>query len=54
MAEYRISGFWKSDSNVGETVEVMNGLNDKYLMSNPDKTKTDNLAHLINYKWIVS
>ena len=38
--------------NVGENVEVVNGSNGKYLRSNPDKTKTDNLAHLIDFDWI--
>ena len=38
--------------DVGENVEVVNGSNGKYLRSNPDKTKTDNLAHLIDYDWI--
>lgn len=36
----------------GETVEVVNGKNGKYLRSNPDNTVTDNLGHLINFDWI--
>jgi hypothetical protein len=39
---------WK----IGEEVEVINGINGKYLRSNPDNTKTDNLAHLIDFDWI--
>lgn len=39
---------WK----IGEDVEVINGSNGKYLRSNPDNTKTDNLAHLIDFDWI--
>lgn len=38
--------------NIGENVEVINGTNGKYLRSNPDKIKTDNLGHLINFDWI--
>ncbi|PBQ34579.1 hypothetical protein CNR22_23300 [Sphingobacteriaceae bacterium] len=38
--------------NIGETVEVVSGKNGKYLRSNPDKTLTDNLAHLIDFDWI--
>ncbi len=37
---------------VGETVEVVNGNNGKYLRSNPDNTLTDNLGHLIDFDWI--
>lgn len=37
---------------IGENVEVVNGSNGKYLRSNPDNTKTDNLAHLIDFDWI--
>ena len=39
---------WK----IGENVEVINGTNGKYLRSNPDSTKSDNLAHLIDFDWI--
>ena len=42
------TSFWK----VGEKVEVVNGSTGKYLRSNPDNTKTDNLAHLIDFDWI--
>ena len=38
--------------NIGENVTVVQGHNGKYLRSNPDNTKTDNLGHLINYSWI--
>lgn len=37
---------------IGEEVEVVNGINGKYLRSNPDNTKTDNLSHLIDFDWI--
>jgi hypothetical protein len=37
---------------IGETVYVVNGQNGKYLRSNPDNQKTDNLGHLINFDWI--
>lgn len=39
---------WK----IGETVQVINGSNGKYLRSNPDNKLTDNLAHLIDFDWI--
>ena len=42
------SASWKN----GEKVEVVNGSNGKYLRTNPDNTKTDNLAHLIDFDWI--
>ena len=42
------SGSW----NLGETVQVVNGSNGKYLRSNPDMQLTDNLGHLINFDWI--
>lgn len=42
------NSFWE----VGEKVEIVNGSTGKYLRSNPDNTKTDNLAHLINFDWI--
>lgn len=37
---------------VGETVQVINGANGKYLRSNPDNKLTDNLGHLIDFDWI--
>jgi hypothetical protein len=37
---------------VGETVQVVNGANGKYLRSNPDNKLTDNLGHLIDFDWI--
>jgi hypothetical protein len=42
------SGSWE----IGETVQVVNGSNGKYLRSNPDNQLTDNLAHLIDFDWI--
>lgn len=39
---------WK----IGETVQVINGNNGKYLRSNPDNKLTDNLEHLIDFDWI--
>lgn len=42
------SAKWKR----GENVEVVNGRNGKYLRTDPDTTKTDNLAHLIDFDWI--
>lgn len=39
---------WKD----GETVQVSNGSNGKYLRSNPDNKLTDNLEHLIDFDWI--
>lgn len=39
---------------IGESVEVVNGASGKYLRSNPDNTKTDNLAHLMDFDWIAS
>lgn len=38
--------------NIGETVTVVNGVNGKYLRSNPDAKLTDNLGHLIDFDWI--
>lgn len=38
--------------DIGENVEVVNGSDGKYLRSNPNNKKTDNLAHLIDYDWI--
>lgn len=40
---------WK----IGEVVEVVNGSTGKYLRSNPDDKLTDNLAHLIDFDWIM-
>lgn len=37
---------------VGENVEVVTGVNGKFLRSNPDNRVSDNLQHLINYEWI--
>jgi len=37
---------------IGEKVNVVNGQNGKYLRSNPDNQKTDNLGHLIDFDWI--
>lgn len=45
---YNISGW-----NVGESVEVVNGTDGKYLRSNPNDKKTDNLGHLIDFDWII-
>lgn len=42
------ASYWKD----GEKVEVVNGNTGKYLRSNPDNTRTDNLAHLIDFDWI--
>tara|TARA_Y100001968_G_C19450328_1_gene768108 strand:- start:6408 stop:6545 length:138 start_codon:yes stop_codon:yes gene_type:complete len=39
---------WK----IGEEVKVVNGDSGKYLRSNPDKTETNNLEHLIDYDWL--
>ncbi len=39
--------------SIGENVEVVNGVNEKYLRSNPDKKETNNLEHLINYDWLM-
>ena len=38
---------------IGEEVEVIQGIRGKYLRSNPDNQLTDNLGHLINIDWIV-
>lgn len=38
--------------SVGEKVQVVNGVNGKYLRSNPDNKLTDNLGHLIDFDWI--
>lgn len=37
---------------IGETVEVVNGINGKYLRSYPDNRVSDNLQHLIDFDWI--
>jgi hypothetical protein len=38
---------WK----IGEHVRVVGSGSDKYLRTDPDSSLTDNLNHLINYKW---
>ena len=38
--------------DIGETVQVVSGINGKYLRSNPDNQLTDNLGHLINFDYI--
>ncbi len=43
-----------STFNVKEEVTVIDGAAGKYLRSNPDSKVTDNLAHLINYDWIIA
>lgn len=42
----------KATWKIGEEVTVVNGSNGKYLRSNPDDKKTDNLGHLIDFDWI--
>jgi hypothetical protein len=42
----------RSKWKIGENVEVVNGSNGKYLRSDPNSTKTDNLDHLIDFDWI--
>jgi hypothetical protein len=42
----------KANWKVGENVQVVNGINGKYLRSDPDNQLTDNLAHLIDFDWI--
>jgi hypothetical protein len=37
---------------VGEDVEVVHGSDGKYLRSNRNNTKSDNLSHLIDFDWI--
>jgi hypothetical protein len=37
---------------LGTQIEVVNGVNGKYLRSYHDDKVVDNLAHLINYAWI--
>jgi hypothetical protein len=43
-----------SNSNwrVGENVEVVSSNNGKYLRSDRNSTKSDNLGHLIDFDWI--
>lgn len=53
LAHTWIWNYLTSSWNVGEKVEVVNGVSGKYLRSNPDKTTTDNLAHLIDFDWIM-
>lgn len=36
----------------GESVQVVDSINGKYLRSNPDNKLTNNLEHLIDYDWI--
>lgn len=38
--------------NIGENVEVVDGHDGKYLRSNPNDERTDNLGHLIDFDWI--
>ncbi|WP_394329742.1 DUF3892 domain-containing protein [Zunongwangia profunda] len=47
ILNYNLCG-WK----IGEEVKVVNGDSGKYLRSNPDKTETNNLEHLIDYDWL--
>lgn len=42
------NSYWR----VGEDVEVINGSDGKYLRSNRNNTKSDNLSHLIDFDWI--
>ena len=42
------NSFWQ----IGENVKVVNGHYGKYLRTDPDNTRTDNLAHLIDYDWV--
>lgn len=44
--------YTQSKWNVGKNVEVVNGINGKYLRSDPDNKLTDNLDHLIDFDWI--
>src|ERR1035437_7892123 len=44
---YNIPGW-----SIGENVEVVYGSDGKYLRSNPNDKKTDNLGHLIDFDWI--
>lgn len=45
-----LSSNWK----IGENVEVVKGSTEKYLKTNPDDKLKDNLAHLINFGWIIN
>ncbi len=47
-----IWNYSNAEWNVGETVQVVNGSNGKYLRTNPDNKLTDNLGHLIDFDWI--
>src|SRR5258705_10665766 len=38
--------------NIGEQVQVVEGMYGRYLRSNPDDQLTDNLSHLIDFDWI--
>ena len=38
--------------DIGETVEVVDGRDGKFLRTNPNETRTDNLGHLIDFDWI--
>ena len=40
--------------NVGEEVQVIEGDKGKYLRSNSDTQTTDNLAHLMDFDWLLS
>ena len=51
-AETWIWNYNQAKWNIGETVQVVNGSNGKYLRSNPDNRLTDNLGHLIDFDWI--
>lgn len=52
MATTWVWNYVEARWNIGEEVSVVNGINGKFLRSNPDRTVTDNLAHLIDYDWI--
>lgn len=46
---------WSYDRSgwiIGENIEVVNGSDGKYLRSDRNNTKTDNLDHLIDFDWI--
>lgn len=45
-------GYINSKWKIGESVEVVNGSDGKFLRSNPNETKKDNLGHLIDFDWI--
>lgn len=47
-----IWNYLRSGWKIGETVEVVNGRNGKYLRSIHDNTVRDNLDHLIDFDWI--